>query len=246
MWLYDEAHRSERFAAINARITPRVRVKRGAEKGRYDQAIIEAVLDRALVAHVSFATDDGVFCIPTLFARVGQMLYIHGSQASHMLRALRAGAACCVTVTVIDGLVLARSVFEHSANYESVVAYGRFTSVEGPSERLEALRAFTDKIIPGRWAEVRPPGEQELIQTEILRMPVTEASAKVRSGPPDDDDTPDAELDVWAGVIPLSTSFGVPVPSPGLRAGISLSESVKRLMNEARVESEDVASDEDD
>jgi uncharacterized protein len=206
-------------------------VKRGAAKGRYDQDTIEAILDRALVAHVAFATENGVFCTPTLFARVGEMLYIHGSQASHTLRVLQAGAACCVTVTVMDGLVLARSVFEHSANYESVVAYGRFTTVEGTDERLEALRAFTDKLIPGRWAEVRPPSEQELIRTEIVRMPVTEASAKVRSGPPDDDETPDAELDVWAGVIPLSTSFGMPVAAPGLRPGISLSESVKRLVN---------------
>lgn len=209
----------------------RVRVRRGPEKGRYERETINAILDRGLVAHVAFTTgDDDVFCVPTLFARVGDKIYIHGSKASRTLRALAAGAPSCVTVTVLDGLVLARSVFEHSANYESVIAFGRFVSVDAEEERLVALEAFTETLMPGRWSEVRAPTRQELKRTSILAMPISEAAAKVRSGPPDDDETPDAEIETWAGAVPLEVSFGTPVPSPGLRDGIPLSESVRRLL----------------
>jgi len=210
----------------------RVIVRRGPEKGRYDRETINAILDRALVAHVAFATSDHeIYCIPTLFARVGDKIYIHGSKASRTLRALAAGAPSCVTVTVLDGLVLARSAFEHSANYESVMALGRFTAVDDDDERLAALEAFTETLLPGRWSEVRQPSRKELKTTSILSMPISEAAAKVRSGPPDDDDTPDAEIETWAGAVPLEMSFGTPVPSPGLRDGIAMSESVRRLLD---------------
>lgn len=210
----------------------RVRVRRGSEKGRYDRETINAILDRCFVAHVAFTTGhDNVYCIPTLFARVGDKIYIHGSKASRTLRALAAGAPSCVTVTVLDGLVLARSVFEHSANYQSVMAFGTFTAVDDDEERLAALEAFTETVVPGRWSEVRAPTSQELKRTSILAMPISEAAAKVRSGPPDDDETPDAEIETWAGAVPLEMSFGIPVPSPGLRDDIPLSESVKRLLD---------------
>lgn len=209
----------------------RVRVRRGPEKGRYDRETINAILDRGLVAHVAFTTGDDVYCVPTLFARVGDKIYIHGSKASRTLRALAAGAPSCVTVTVLDGLVLARSVFEHSANYESVMAFGTFTAVDDDEELLAALEAFTETVLPGRWIEVRPPTRQELKRTSILAMPILEAAAKVRSGPPDDDETPDAEIDTWAGAVPMEMSFGTPIPSPGLRDGIPLSASVRRLLD---------------
>lgn len=210
----------------------RVKVRRGPKKGRYDRDTVYSVLDRGLIAHVAFSTDAGeIYCTPTLYSRVGDQLYIHGSAASHTLRALADGAPSCVTVTLFDGIVLARSVFEHSANYESVMAFGSFARVDDPEERLIALETFTEKLLPGRWDEVRPPTRQELKGTSLLKMPISEAAAKVRYGPPDDDDTPDAEIDTWAGVIPLELSFGTPIPSPGLRAGIPLSESVKRLLD---------------
>ena len=210
----------------------RVRVRRGAHKGRYDRASIDAVLDRGLFAHVAFAIDDDVYCIPMLHARVGDSIYLHGSTASRAVRTLGGGAPACLTVTIVDGLVLARSVFQHSANYESVIVFGRFTPVDDEGERLAALEAFTDKLLPGRWSEVRSPSPQELKATAVLALPIAEASVKRRSGPPDDDDTADAAIETWAGVIPLVTSVGVPVDSPGLRSGIPLSPSVVRLLAE--------------
>jgi nitroimidazol reductase NimA-like FMN-containing flavoprotein (pyridoxamine 5'-phosphate oxidase superfamily) len=196
----------------------RVKVRRGPHKGRYDRATIHRILDRALVGHIAFVDRGAPFCIPMLVARVDEAVYVHGSRASRMLRALATGAPACVAVTVLDGLVLARSIFEHSANYESVVAVGRFRPVDGDAERLAALEAFTEKLLPGRWAEVRPPSTRELKATTVLAMTLDEAAAKCRTGPPDDDDSADAALEVWAGVIPLVTSYGTPVPSPGLRA----------------------------
>jgi nitroimidazol reductase NimA-like FMN-containing flavoprotein (pyridoxamine 5'-phosphate oxidase superfamily) len=219
------ACKSETVAAASER----VRVRRGPHKGRYDRATIDAVLDRGLLCHVAFSDDDGAYCVPMLYARVGDIVYIHGSAASRALRALAGGAAACLTVTIVDGLVLARSAFEHSTNYESVMVFGRFTNVPDLGERLAALEAFTEKLLPGRWNEVRGPSTRELKATAILAMPITEASAKRRSGPPDDDDSPDAAIDTWAGVIPLVTSFGKPIPSPGLRPDIPLSASVRQL-----------------
>jgi nitroimidazol reductase NimA-like FMN-containing flavoprotein (pyridoxamine 5'-phosphate oxidase superfamily) len=188
------------------------------------------VLDRGLVAHVAFADEVGPLCIPMLYARIGNELSIHGSTASRAMRALAGGAPACVTVTVVNGLVLARSAFEHSANYESAMVFGRFAQVEDEVERLRAFEAFTEKLLPGRWDEARRPSATELKATTILALPIEEASAKIRTGPPDDDDSPDAELDVWAGVLPIQRSFGEPEPSPGLRPGIALSPSAARLL----------------
>jgi nitroimidazol reductase NimA-like FMN-containing flavoprotein (pyridoxamine 5'-phosphate oxidase superfamily) len=196
----------------------------------YEQEGIHSILDRALVGNVAFVDHGQPVCIPMLYARIEDKLYIHGSRASRMMRLLSTGAPACFTMTVLDGIVLARSAFEHSANYESVVAFGRFEEVFGKEERLTALAAFTDKLLPGRWSEVRPPSERELKATRVLAMPLAEASAKVRSGPPDDDDSDDAELDVWAGELPITQSFHVPIASPGLRDGVPIPESVRRLL----------------
>jgi uncharacterized protein len=211
----------------------RVRVRRQPKKARYDRASLERVLDRGLLCHLAFVHDGHPFCIPTLHARVDDHVCVHGSSASRTLRTLAAGADACLTVTVLRGLVLARSAFEHSANYDSAVLLGRFHRVEDEDARLAAFAAFTNKMLPGRWDEVRHPNRKELKATMILAMSIDEASVKTRSGPPDDDDTPDAQLDTWAGVVPVHTTFGEPEPSPGLRAGIPLTPSVRRL-KEAR------------
>ena len=214
-----------------ARAPDRIRVRRAPERGRYDRATVESILDRGLVAHVAFVDRGGEpVCIPMLHARVGERLYVHGSTASRTMRVLAAGGPACVTVTLVHGLVLARSAFEHSANYESVVVFGRFERVEDEDERLHAFHVFTDKILPGRWDEVRPPQPQELKATMILALPIDEASAKVRTGPPEDDETEDAELAIWAGEVPLLTSYGEPVPSPALAAGIPVPASVRALL----------------
>ncbi len=144
-------------------------------------------------------------------------MLIHGSSASRMIQLLASGAPACVTVTILDGLVLARSAFEHSANYDSVVLLGRFRAISADEQKLEALEAFMEILLPGRWSEVRTPSRQELKATAILALPISEASVKTRSGPPDDDDSPDAVRDVWAGVIPIVTGYGQPQRSPGLR-----------------------------
>jgi nitroimidazol reductase NimA-like FMN-containing flavoprotein (pyridoxamine 5'-phosphate oxidase superfamily) len=206
-------------------------VRREPERGLYGRADVDAVLDAGLVAHVAFVHDRQPICIPTLFARAGDEVLVHGSSASRTLRTLAAGAPACVTVTVVDGLVLARSVFEHSVNYRSAVLLGSFARVETDEGRLAAYRAFTEKLLPGRWDEVRAPSPRELRATEILSLPIAEASAKVRTGPPSDDDSEDAALDVWAGVVPALTGWGEPAASPGLRAGIGVPESVRRLLD---------------
>ena len=207
----------------------RVRVRRGPHKGRYDRATIDAILDRGLLCHIAFSIDADAYCVPMLYARVGDTVYVHGSSKSRAMHALAEGASACLTVTIVDGLVLARSAFEHSTNYDSVMVFGRFTEVTDANERLVALEAFTEKLIPGRWSEVRGPSPKELKATAILGMPIAEASAKQRSGPPSDDDSPDAALDTWAGEIPIVTSYGTPIASPGLRPGIPLSESLRLL-----------------
>ncbi|PYT95847.1 MAG: pyridoxamine 5'-phosphate oxidase family protein [Acidobacteria bacterium] len=190
--------------------TEHTRVVREPQRGVYDRETIYKILDEGFVCHVGFSVDGQPYVIPTLFGRVGDAIYFHGSAASRMLRNLSEGISVCVTVTLTDGFVLARSVFNHSMNYRSVVALGKATRVDAPQEQLEALHAFTEKILPGRWYEARQPNEQELKATSILRLPLTEVSAKVRTGPPIDDDT-DYALPVWAGVIPVRLAFDVPV-----------------------------------
>jgi nitroimidazol reductase NimA-like FMN-containing flavoprotein (pyridoxamine 5'-phosphate oxidase superfamily) len=179
----------------------RIRVRRQPTRGRYDRATIDAILDEALICHLGFEVDGQPHVIPTLHARVGDRLYVHGSAASRMLRHAASGARMCATVTLFDGLVLARSVFNHSINYRSVVVFGTATRVEG-DEKRQALRALTEQLAPGRWEEARQPTEQELKATSILSLPLDEASAKVRTGT-EEDDPEDLELPVWAGVVPV-------------------------------------------
>lgn len=200
--------------------TPRVRVKRVPKRGVYDRAQIDAILDEALVCHVGFACDEQPFVIPMLHARVGDVVYLHGSTASRLVRTIAGGAPCSLTVTLLDAIVLARSAFHHSANYRSVTVLGRATSVETDAEKLVALEAFSEHLVPGRWEHVRAPNRKELKATQVLALPLGEASAKVRTGPPADDDE-DMDRDVWAGVIPLALQSLDPVADPHLAAGIS-------------------------
>jgi uncharacterized protein len=206
--------------------TPRTRVRRVPARGAYKRDTIDAILDETLVSHVGFVHDGAPVVIPTLHARLGDRLYLHGSAASRMLRTLERGAPVCVTSTLVDGLVLARSAFHHSVNYRSVVVFGQARLVP-EAERVHALELFTEKLVPGRWSEVRPPTRQELKGTKVLELPLDEASAKVRSGPPIDDDE-DYELPVWAGVLPMRTIAGPPEPDPRLDPAVELPGHVAR------------------
>ena len=193
------------------------------------------MLDAGLVAHLGFVHDEQPFVVPTLHARVGDRVYVHGSAASRTLKELAAGIPACLTVTLLDGIVLARSIFEHSMNYRSVVVLGTATPVIEPDEKATALEAFSEKVLPGRWAEARPPTAKELKATSILRLPLDEASAKIRTGGPEDGDTPDAELDVWAGHLPLVVRALAPVPDPTLRPGIPIPPALERYRREGLV-----------
>ncbi len=195
--------------------TERTQVKRLPKRAVYDQAQVHAILDEAFICHVGFVVDGQPYVIPTGYARSGDKLYIHGSAASRMLRALGEGAPLCVEVTLVDGLVLARSAFHHSMNYRSVVVLGQGRLVTDPTEKNDALACFTNHIVPGRWEEVRVPNEQELKATTVLAMDLNEVSAKVRTGPPIDDEE-DYAIPVWAGVVPLRTEVGEPVPDARL------------------------------
>jgi nitroimidazol reductase NimA-like FMN-containing flavoprotein (pyridoxamine 5'-phosphate oxidase superfamily) len=193
--------------------TEKTRLKRLPKRAEYDRAAVYAILDEGFVCHVGFVFEGQPVVIPTGYARVGELLYIHGSQASRMLRELRGGVEVCVTVTLVDGLVLARSAFHHSFNYRSVVIFGRARVVEDKAEKMKALHSLTDHIVPGRWAQVREPNEQEMKATMVLALPLVEVSAKVRTGPPIDDEE-DYSLPVWAGVLPLKLQTGAPVNDP--------------------------------
>jgi uncharacterized protein len=202
--------------------TPRTRVRRLPKRGVYDRASIDAILDEGLVAHLAFAGEGGQpYAIPTLHARVGDEVWVHGSSASRTLRTLGRGARACLTVTLVDGLVLARSIFNHSVNYRSVIVLGEARAVTEPEEKRAALAAFAERVAPGRWDDARPPSVSELKATSILVLPLDEASAKVRTGPPLDGEA-DHALDVWAGVVPIRLVRGEPMPDPALRAGIGL------------------------
>ena len=190
-------------------------VKRLPARGVYDRAVIHQILDAGMVCHLGFVVDGQPFVIPTTYVRVDETIYVHGSPASRMLQTLERGVAACLTVTLVDGLVLARSAFHHSINYRSVVVFGTATLVNDPDEKLAVLHALTDHLIPGRWQEIRQPSPQELKRTLVLAIPIDEASAKIRVGPPIDDEE-DYELDVWAGVIPLRVTAEAPVPDARL------------------------------
>jgi nitroimidazol reductase NimA-like FMN-containing flavoprotein (pyridoxamine 5'-phosphate oxidase superfamily) len=201
--------------------TERTKLKRLPKRGHFDRETVYGILDEGFICHVGFAPEGQPFVIPTGYARVDDKLYIHGSQASRMLRTLSGGVAACVTVTIIDGLVLARSAFHHSMNYRSVVVFGRATLVDDREEKYAALLAFSEHIVHGRWADVREPTEQELKATTVLSLPLMEASAKVRTGPPLDDEE-DYALPVWAGVVPLRLEAGEPINDPRLPEAIAV------------------------
>jgi nitroimidazol reductase NimA-like FMN-containing flavoprotein (pyridoxamine 5'-phosphate oxidase superfamily) len=200
--------------------TERTTLKRLPQRGFYDREAVYRILDEGFVCHVGFTIDGQPFVIPTAYGRVGDKLYIHGSAASRTLRSLSGGIPVCVAVTLVDGLVLARSAFHHSINYRSVVILGAATMVEAAEEKMTALRAFTEHVIPGRWDDVREPNEQELKGTSVLALPLVEVSAKVRTGPPKDDEE-DMAIPVWAGELPLRITAGSPVDDPLLPAGFS-------------------------
>ena len=204
---------------MNFRQTPRTTLKRLPKRGVYDRELVYGILDEGFICHVGFAPEGRPVVIPTGYARAGDQLFIHGSQVSRMLRTLSSGIDVCVTVTLVDGLVLARSAFHHSMNYRSVVVFGHATIVEERAAKLAALFAFSEHVIPGRWNDVREPTKQELKATTVLSLPLAEVSAKVRTGPPLDDEE-DYASDVWAGVLPLKIGAGSPIADPRLPENI--------------------------
>lgn len=208
--------------------TSRTTLKRLPKRAAYERKVICDILDAGFICHVGFVDGDHPVVIPTAYGRRGETLYIHGSAASRMLRALAGGVQVCVTVTLVDGLVLARSAFHHSMNYRSVVVFGTATVVSDPAEKVQALLSFSEHVLPGRWADVRGPNETELRQTLVLRISLIEASAKVRTGPPVDEET-DYDLATWAGELPLFLGIGEPVDDPRLRAGLKPPSYIKTI-----------------
>ncbi len=213
--------------------TERTALKRLPKRGEFDRAAVFQILDEAFICHVGFVADGKPVVIPTSYGRIGDDLYVHGSAASRMLRSLEQGIDVCVTVTLIDGLVLARSAFHHSINYRSVVIFGNATQVNDPAEKIRALHAFTDHVVSGRWADVRPPDEAELRATLVLKVPIAEVSAKVRIGPPIDDEA-DYNLAVWAGVVPLELRAGAPVTDDRVPSGIEAPNYARNYSRNAR------------
>jgi nitroimidazol reductase NimA-like FMN-containing flavoprotein (pyridoxamine 5'-phosphate oxidase superfamily) len=197
----------------------RTQIKRLPKRGAYDRETIFTILDEAFLCHVGFVVEGQPYVIPTGYARLADTLYIHGSAASRMLRTLAEGVQVCVTVTLVDGLVLARSAFHHSMNYRSVVILGTARLVEDPQQKTKALHAFTDHIVHGRWNDVRKPTEQEMKATTVLSLPLEEVSAKIRTGPPIDDDA-DYQLPIWAGLLPLRLMPSEPVTDPRALPGL--------------------------
>lgn len=210
----------------------RSRVRRHPERGAYDRASIDAILDDGYLCHVGYQSESGLAVIPTLYGRHGDFVYFHGSPAAGMFRHAQPDAEICLTVTLVDGFVLARSLFHHSMNYRSVVVLGRAEEVIDPDEIMIGLEAITNAALPGRWDEARLPNETELRQTTVFRIALSEASAKTRNGPPGDEEE-DVSLDIWAGVIPVSTHIGEPVPAPNLSPGIRPSVAIENLSGPA-------------
>jgi nitroimidazol reductase NimA-like FMN-containing flavoprotein (pyridoxamine 5'-phosphate oxidase superfamily) len=201
-------------------------VKRLAKRAVYDKKQIHSILDEGFVCHVGFAVDGQPYVIPTGYARVGDHIYIHGSAASRMLRTLEQGLEVCVTVTLVDGFVLARSAFHHSMNYRSVVVLGKARLVTDPDEKVTALRSFTNHVVPGRWDEVRQPTAQELKSTTVLALPLEEVSAKVRTGTPIDDEE-DYALPIWAGVVPIRMTVAEPVSDGRVLPGVAVFDTAR-------------------
>ncbi|MGC1307897.1 MAG: pyridoxamine 5'-phosphate oxidase family protein [Phormidesmis sp.] len=205
--------------------TARSKVKRVPKRGQYDFETVASILDEGLVCHVGFVVDGQPFVIPTTYGRVGSSVYIHGAGASRLIRSLQTGIEVCLTVTLLDGLVLARSAYHHSMNYRSVVLFGTAQTVVGADEKMTALKAFTEHVMKGRWDAVRSPNDAELTSTCVLSLPITEASAKIRTGPPIDD-AADYDLPIWAGVLPIASVPGVPIADTKLPAGIAVPPNV--------------------
>jgi nitroimidazol reductase NimA-like FMN-containing flavoprotein (pyridoxamine 5'-phosphate oxidase superfamily) len=206
----------------------RTRLQRLPERGAYDPETVHSILDAGFLAHVGFTVDAQAIVIPMLYARSGEALYLHGSAASRTLRTLATGSAACVTVTLIDGFVLARSAFHHSMNYRSVVAFGTARSILGAAQKVKALHAISEHLVPGRWNEARGPSRAELEMTTVVEFTIEEASAKIRKGPPLNDED-DYARRVWAGVIPLHMETGAPVPDPRLGVELALPQYLNRL-----------------
>jgi uncharacterized protein len=209
-------------------LTPRTKLRRVPNRGSHDRTTIDAILDEALIAHLGFVHDGRPAVIPTLHARVGDEVYVHGSSASRALRALADGIEACLTVTLVDGLVLARSAFHHSINYRSVVLYGTARPVSRDEQLETALHAFTERLVPGRWDAVRRPTRKELKATSVLALPIAEGSAKVRTGPPVDDEE-DYALDTWAGVVPLRLAALTPEPDPRMAENVEIPDHIRAL-----------------
>ncbi|WP_019509189.1 pyridoxamine 5'-phosphate oxidase family protein [Pleurocapsa sp. PCC 7319] len=207
----------------NLKVTKRSKVRRLPKRGSQERELIYNILDEALVAHVGFTVDNQPFVIPMAYGREGDRLYLHGSSVSRLLKTLEQGVDVCFTVTLLDGLVIARSLFHHSMNYRSVVLFGKAKLVESEAEKMNALQAFSEQMISGRWSDARIPNSQELKATKILSFPIEEGSAKVRTGPPSDD-LEDYALPIWAGELPLKLTAGVPVFDPKLASNIAIPE----------------------
>ncbi|MGH8907302.1 MAG: pyridoxamine 5'-phosphate oxidase family protein [Egibacteraceae bacterium] len=210
-------------------VTERTRIRRLPERAATGANALYDVLDEGLTCHVGFVHQGHPVVIPTAYGRAGERLYLHGSTGSRMMRTLAEGVDVCVTVTLLDGLVLARSIFHHSMNYRSAVVFGTATPITDPAEKLVALRVIAEHLVPGRWTEVRPPTRKEFAATTVLAVPLSEASVKVRTGPPKDEDE-DYALPVWAGVVPLAPRPRTPAADPRLPAGVPLPASVKAFI----------------
>ena len=208
------------FLIMQYQPTPRTTVRRLKKRAVYDKALVHAILDEGFICHVGFVVETQPYVIPTIYARHDEMLYFHGAVASRTLKTLATGVDVCLTVTLMDGMVLARSAFHHSMNYRSVVVLGNARLVQEPEERMMALKVITDHAVPGRWDEVRGPNELEMKQTSVLALPLEEVSAKVRSGPPVDDDE-DYSLPVWAGVVPIETHVTKPLDDGRVVPGVA-------------------------
>ncbi len=196
-------------------------VRRRAERGRYDRDTVYSILDSSFLCHLGFVSDGQPFVIPTLYGREGDTIFVHGSSVSRMLRDLSEGIRACVTVTIVDGMVLARSAFHHSMNYRSVTAFGTGSEVSDPDEKLHALKLISDNVLPGRWEDARLPTANELNVTSVISIPIEDAAAKIREGDPKDD-AKDYELPVWAGILPITSFIGGPIPDTKLEEGIEV------------------------
>jgi uncharacterized protein len=207
--------------------TDRTRVRRLPERGHYNRETVYSILDEAFICHIGFVADGKPVVIPTLFGREGDTVYFHGSAASRMLRNLKEGIDCCITVTLVDGLVLARSGFHSSMNYRSVVVFGRAAEITDPEAKTHALAVISDHLLPGRWADVRPPSDQELKGTTVLKLELDEVSAKIRTGGPKDD-AEDYDLPVWAGILPLTPIYGTPEPDSARKKDEPIPDYIKQ------------------